>query len=175
MDELHIVANEGGLLGYAGPVLFSLWRGRPEITLLNAHFKVATRLCAEHGTFAMLLHIAPGSLPPGPDERKLIKSFYRRHAGVMFGLAQVVRGEGFIRSAVRAVMATSLMGLDFPAKVFHEERPAVAWLAACRDPVAAHKLEGPLSNALEAALAAHRVWTPPPSLRPRWPRKGSAM
>ena len=163
--EFELVVNAECGLARAGPCMFSLWRGRPDIANVKEHHQVADELLTRYPKFALMLVIEAGARPPSIQAFRAIEEFYAQYGRRITCLAQVLEATGFASSAARSAMAAILSRKAFPAKVFAKTTEAVPWVATqlAPDPAALQLTGMALASHLQRARLSH-TFQPKPSI-----------
>lgn len=128
MDPIEVSFNAECFLAHRGPFLLSMWRGPLTQESIATHFLAAGELRRKYVRFGMVLIVEPCVPPPQLDGRRLLGDLYGQLSPNLIGLAQVIRGQGFILSAARALMSAVLAPYAFPSRIFAESEGAVPWL-----------------------------------------------
>jgi hypothetical protein len=124
-------AGFGCRIGTVGPVVISVFEGKPELGLLDLMDQVQTETVAQHGRFTAVTVVAMTRLePPSVEFRTRGALLAAKHQEVMVASATVILSKGVAAVIARAFLAAySLISQQRrPQQSFRDIAPAIAWL-----------------------------------------------
>jgi hypothetical protein len=109
--------------------MLSVWRGALHQDAIATHFLVAGELRRKYVRFGLMVVVEEDSPPPQVDGRRALGELYRQLSPNLLGVALVIRGQGFLLSAARALMSAVLAPYQFPSRIFADPESAIPWMS----------------------------------------------